>query len=178
MKDMKKILEANPSLAKEIAKLMKEELESALQAPGSTPDPDSTELTTPTENTGDNANEVRPDAPSETPNSAETNGEGHSVDPEYTDEEPLSDEEVDEMVQDVPVEDLGDEADSLEATKEEDKAEIEKLDEVIEEAMQLKERFQRRIVFTESVINKVNARILNEAAKLISSKQTLNEGRK
>ena len=178
MKDITRILEENPSLAKEIAKLLKEELESALQAPASTPDPEETDLTLPEVATGTNDNEVRPDAPSETPSSEETNGEGHEVDEELTPEDPISAEKVDEMVADVPVEELEGEADSLEDSKEEDTKEVEELDKVIEEATALKARIKERIVFTESVINKVNARILTEAAKLIANKKSLTEGKK
>jgi hypothetical protein len=170
MKDITKILNANPSLARELAKLLKEELEVA---------PETTDLTLPQVPAGTNDNEVVPEAPEAGPvDSQEVAGEGHSVDGELTAEDPITPEQVDQMVEELPVEDLEGEVEALEEVNEEDAKEVEELDKVIEEATALKAKLKARMVFTESVINKVNARILTEAAKIIANKKTLIEGKK
>ncbi len=172
MKDITKILNANPTLAKEVAKLLKEELEMD--------DATETTLTLPEVSTGSNDSEVVPEAPAP---SGEVNnevvaGEGHSIADDLTAEDPITPEQVDTMIQELPAEELEGEVESLEGVKEEDEKEIEELDKVIEEATALRDSLKKRVVFTESVINKVNARILTEAAKLIASKKNLNEGKK
>lgn len=170
MKDIQKILNANPSLAKEVAKLLKEELEQAAET---------TELTLPQVSTGTNAVEVVPQAPAVAPiDNAIVAGEGHSIVGDLTAEDPITPEQVDGMIEELPAEELEGEVESLEEVKEEDEKEIEELDKVIEEATALKDSLKKRIVFTESIINKVNARILTEAAKLIASKKSLTEGKK
>lgn len=171
MKDITKILNANPSLAKELAKLLKEELETSAT--------EVTDLTLPEVPAGTNANEVVPEAPAVAPiDNAVVAGEGHSIVDDLTATDPITPEQVEQMVQELPVEDLEGEADALGEVKEEDAKEVEELDKVIEEATALKGKLQARMVFTESIINKVNARILTEAAKLIASKKTLTEGKK
>jgi len=169
MKDIQKILDANPSLAKEVARLLKEELEQASE----------TDLTLPEVPAGTNANEVVPEAPAVQPiDNATVAGEGHSIVADLTAEDPITPEKVEQLIQDVPAEELEGEVDSLEEVKEQDEKEVEELDKVIEEATALKDSLKKRIVFTESIINKVNARILTEAAKLLSSKKSLTEGKK
>lgn len=171
MKDITKILNANPSLAKELAKLLKEELETSAT--------EVTDLTLPVVPAGTNATEVVPEAPAVAPiDNAVVAGEGHSTVGDLTAVDPITPEQVEQMVQELPVEDLEGEADALEEVKEEDTKEVEELDNVIEEATALKAKLQARMVFTEGIINKVNARILTEAAKLIASKKTLTEGKK
>lgn len=171
MKDITKILNANPALAREVAKLLKEELETAEVA--------ATVLTLPQVPTGSNAVEVVPQAPAVAPfDSTTVLGDGHSEVPAFTADEPVTPEHVEKMVADLPVEELATEVDSLEEVKEDDEKEIKELDDVIEEAMALQDSLKQRVVFTESIINKVNARILTEAAKLIASKKSLNEGKK
>lgn len=173
MKDITKILEANPSLTKALAKLLKEELESAEAAV------ETTDLTVPEVPAGTNDNEVVEEAPGDGQvDNVTVIGDGHSVDDDMTAEDPVTPEQVDKMVEELPVEDLEGEVESLEEVKEEDAKEVEELDKVIEEATALKAKIQERIVFTESVINKVNARILTEAAKLIANKKSLTEGKK
>jgi hypothetical protein len=166
MKDITKILEANPGLAREIAKLLKEELET-------------TALTQVQGPAGTNANEVVPQAPAVGPiDNAIVAGAGHSVVADLTAEDPITPGQVEQMVQELPVEELEGEVESLEGVKEDDEKEVEELDEVIQEAMALKDSLKKRIVFTESIINKVNARILTEAAKIIASNKSLTEGKK
>ena len=172
MKDITKILNANPALAREVAKLLKEELEM-------TGEVEETTLTLPEVPAGTNDNEVVPEAPAvDEVNNEVVAGEGHSIVDDLTAEDPITPEKVDEMIEELPVEELSDEVDSLEKVKDEDEEEVEKLDKVIEEAVALRDSLKKRVVFTESIINKVNARILTEAAKLIASKKSLNEGKK
>jgi len=166
MKDITKILEANPALAKELAKLLKEELEITLltqvQAPA-----------------GTNAHEVVPQAPAVAPiDNAVVGGVGHSVVADLTAVDPITPQQIEEMIEELPVEELEGEVESLEEVKEDDEKEVEELDKVIEEATAMKDSLQKRIVFTESIINKVNARILTEAAKIIASNKSLTEGKK
>lgn len=174
MKNISKILKANPDLSKELAKLIKEELELAVD------ENQETELLIPDESTGDNDVEVRDDAPAEDieVDNAEVAGEGHEVDEELTPEDPITPEELDEVIEEIPVEDLEEEVEGLEEVKKDDEEQIEELEEIIEEASQMKAALQKRIVFTESVINKVNARILVEAAKVLAGKKTLTENKK
>lgn len=171
MKNINKFLDANPALAREYAKLLKEELEAA--------EATETDLTIPEVSTGSNDKEVVAEAPAVGPVTNEVvAGEGHSIAADLTAEDPISAEQVDAMVAEVPAEELEGEVEALEEVKEEDEKEVDELDKVIEEAMALKASLKERIVFTESIINKVNARILTEAAKLIASKKSLNEGKK
>ena len=175
MKDIQKILESNPSLAKELAKLLKEELEVAAEAETT----ETTDLTLPEVPAGTNDGEVVPEAPAVDPIDNEiVAGEGHSIVDDLTAEDPITPEKVEEMVEELPVEELEGEVEALEEVKEEDAKEVEELDKVIEEATALRAKLQSRMVFTESIINKVNARILTEAAKIIASKKTLTEGKK
>jgi len=82
------------------------------------------------------------------------------------------------MVDELPAEELQGEADSLKEVKEDDEKEVKELDDVIEEATTLRDSLKGRIVFTESIINRVNARILTEAAKSVASPKSLTEGTK
>lgn len=169
----KQILESNPALAKEVAKLLTEELANEVEA-------DVTDLTTPDVPAGSNQNELVPEAPGADNLGIDNTvlADGHEVDEELTAEDPVTPEAINDMIDEIPAEDLEDEVEGLEANVEEDKEKIEELEEVIEEATQLIEMYQRKVVFTESVINKVNARILMEAARVLSNKKSLTEGRK
>jgi hypothetical protein len=173
MKDITKILEKNPALAKEVAKLLKEELEMDNEVT-------ETQLTLPEVSTGSNDSEVVPEAPvvSGAVDNVTVAGEGHSIADDLTAEDPITPEKVDSMVEEIPAEELEGEVEALEGVKADDEKEIEELDKVIEEATALKDSLKKRVVFTESIINKVNARILTEAAKLIASKKNLTEGKK
>lgn len=173
MKNINQILKTNPALAKELAKLLKEDLDQVAEV-------QETELTLPEVPAGENDNEVVPEAPEtvEDLDNADVYDDGHSVDLELTAEDPVSEEEIDQMIEELPVEELEGEVEDLEEVVKDDEEQIEELDEVIEEATKLKEALKKRIVFTEGVINKVNARILTEAAKILSGKKALQENKK
>lgn len=172
MKDIKELLKENPALAREVAKLLKEELESSAGVAA-------TALTLPQVSTGSNVVEVVPQAPAVPAiDSAIVAGAGHSVVPDLTAVDPISPAQVEQMVDELPAEELQGEAESLEEVKSDDAKQVEELDGVIEEATALRDSLKSRIVFTESIIAKVNARILTEAAKIIASKKSLNEGKK
>lgn len=164
------ILASNPSLAKQVAMLLKEELENEV-----------TDLTQVVAPAGTNDNELVPEAPgAETleVTNADALADGHEVDPELTAGDPVTPEQIEAMVDEIPVEDLEDEADGLDEVVAEDKAKVQELEEVIEEATQLISELKSRIVFTESVKNKVNARILTEAAKVLAGRKSLTENKK
>lgn len=171
MKDITKILRANPDLIKEVAKLLKEDLE--------------TDLTVVDKSAGDNSGEVVPEAPATKDiDNAEVLGDGHSVVDELTSVKPTdtiatesTPEDIDKTIDELPAAELEGEVESLEEKKSEDAKEVEELDKVIKEATELRNEIKERIVFTESVINKVNARILTEAAILLR-KASLNETKK
>lgn len=179
MKDIEKMLQSNPALAREVAKLFKEELEMQSEVAPVAAVPAATVLTVPQMPVGSNAVEVVP-AAQELPaiDSAQVAGAGHSVVADLTAVDPITPEQVNQMVDELPAEELQGEAESLEEVKKDDEKEVEELDEVIKEATELRNSLNGRIVFTESIINRVNARILTEAAKLISSSKSLTEGKK
>lgn len=167
------ILASNPSLAKQVAMLLKEELENEVA--------EVTDLTQVTEPAGTNDAELVPEAPgAETLDvtNADALADGHEVDEELTAEDPVTPEQIEAMVDELPVEDLEEEAEGLEEVIADDEAKIKELEEVIEEATQLISELKSRIVFTESVKNKVNARILTEAAKILAGKKSLTENKK
>lgn len=164
------ILASNPSLAKQVAMLLKEELENEV-----------TDLTQVIAPAGANDGELVPEAPgAETlgVTNADVLGDGHEVDQELTAGDPVTPEEIEAMVEELPVEDLEDEAEGLEEVIADDEEKIEELEEVIEEAAQLISELKSRIVFTESVKNKVNARILTEAARVLAGKKSLTENKR
>ncbi len=166
------ILASNPSLAKQVAMLLKEELENEVEA---------TELTQVVDPAGTNDAELVPEAPgAETLDVTNDDAlaDGHEVDEELTAEDPVTPEEIDAMVEELPVEDLEDEADGLDEVIAADEEKVEELEEVIEEATKLIAELKSRIVFTESVKNKVNARILTEAAKVLAGRKSLTENKK
>lgn len=170
------ILASNPSLAKQVAMLLKEELENEV-----------TELTQVDAPAGTNDNELVPEAPgAETLDvtNADALADGHEVDPDLTaedpvaPEDPVTPEQIDAMVDELPVEDLEEEADGLDEVIAADEEKVKELEEVIEEATKLISELKSRIVFTESVKNKVNARILTEAAKVLAGRKSLTENKK
>ena len=164
------ILASNPSLAKQVAMLLKEELENEV-----------TDLTQVVDPAGTNDTELVPEAPgAETLDVSNDDAlaDGHEVDPDMTAEDPVTPEQIEAMVDELPVEDLEDEADGLDEVVAEDEAKVQELEEVIEEATKLISELKSRIVFTESVKNKVNARILTEAAKVLAGKKSLTENKK
>lgn len=164
------ILASNPSLAKQVAMLLKEELENEV-----------TDLTQVDAPAGTNDNELVPEAPGAATlnvTNADALADGHEVDPDMTAGDPVTPEQIDAMVDELPVEDLEEEAEGLEEVVAEDEAKVEELEEVIEEATQLISELKSRIVFTESVKNKVNARILTEAARVLAGRKSLTENKK
>lgn len=163
------ILASNPSLAKQVAMLLKEELEN-----------DVTDLTQVIAPAGANDHELVPEAPGAA-RLGLTNADafdGHEVDEDLTAEDPVTPEQIEAMVDELPVEDLEEEADGLEEVIADDEEKVEELEEVIEEATKLISELKSRIVFTESVKNKVNARILTEAAKVLAGRKSLTENKK
>ena len=103
MKDITKILNANPSLAKEVAKLLKEELENA-EAMETAP-VETTDLTSVQVPAGTNDHEVVAEAPGDGEvNNVTVAGEGHSVDADMTAVDPITPEQVETMVEEIPVE--------------------------------------------------------------------------
>lgn len=164
------ILASNPSLAKQVAMLLKEELENEV-----------TDLTQVSDPAGTNDHELVPEAPGAARlglTNADALADGHEVDEDLTAEDPVTPEQIEAMVDELPVEDLEEEADGLEEVIADDEEKVEELEEVIEEATKLISELKSRIVFTESVKNKVNARILTEAAKVLAGRKSLTENKK
>lgn len=163
-KNLDKVLKNNPALAREMAKILKEELDQEMTGDTAV---EVTDLTTPEVSTGDNAHEVAAEAPAPAGDvTAETVlGDGHSVDPELTANDPV---DIDAAIAEIPIEELDDEVQALEEVKEENDEEVEELDNIIAEATALRNAALARNVLIESTINKVQSRILTEAVKILA----------